>query len=109
MPHTIKEGDARTLRWNLGRDLTGVDAARVIISVRPGVTPAINRAGTIEDPATDGIVSMAITGDDYAEHKLAVPAGRDKREFQVEIETTPGPLTHPDNGYETLTVLADLG
>jgi hypothetical protein len=108
MPHTIKEGDARTLRWDLGRDLTGVTAARVIISVRAGDTPAIDRDGTIDDPPTTGIVSLTLGPDDYSTTKLSVH-GRDHMTYQVEIETQPGPLTHPDNGYETLTVLADLG
>lgn len=108
MPHTIKEGDARTLRWNLGRDLTGVTSARVIISVRAGDTPVVDRGATIEDPVTDGIVSLTLGPDDYGSSGLSVH-GRESMTYQVEVETEPGPLTHPDDGYETLTVLADLG
>ena len=108
MPHTIKEGDARTLRWNLGRDLSGVTSARVIISVRPGDTPAVDREAEIDDPPEDGIISLTLGPDDYGSSALSVH-GRDQMEYQVEVETEPGPLTHPDDGYETLTVLADLG
>jgi hypothetical protein len=28
--------------------------------------------------------------------------------FLVEVETQPGPLTHPDDGYELVYVMADL-
>jgi len=104
MAHIVKRGDAKTLRWNLDRDLTAVSTARVIISPSPGATPAVDRVGVIDSPATAGIVSLGLVAGDYAVNKLE--AGND---YLVEIETSPGPLTHPDTTYETLRVLQDLG
>lgn len=105
MAHTVKRGDAKTLRWDLGRDLTAVVTARVIVSESPGATPVVDRNGTIDSPATAGIVSLTLAAGDYAANKLV--AGHD---YYVEIETTPGPLTHPDTGlYERLSVVQDLG
>lgn len=107
MPHRAKRGDAKTLRWNLGRSLAGVTTARVIISPHPGATPVIDRDGTIDAPASAGIVSLALTATDYATTKLYP---RDDP-FLVEIETEPGPLTHPDDAhhYERLYIDPDLG
>lgn len=103
MPHFAKEGDTKTLRWNLGRDLTAVTQARVIISREVAVaTPAVDRNGVIDAPPSAGIVSLALVAGDYAAGKLE--AGL----YRVEIETQPGPLTHPDSGYELLHVVADL-
>lgn len=102
--HSVKRGDAKTIKWDLGRDLTAVTSARVIIG-KLGATPVIDRNGTIDD-AVNGIVSLALTPTDYAADKLV--AGE---VYQVEIETSPGPLTHPDGGaapYASLTVIADL-
>lgn len=105
MAHIVKRGDAKTLRWNLGRDLTLVSTARVIIAPSPGATAAVDRNGVIDSPATAGIVSLGLVVGDYGVGKLE--AGR---EYFVEIETLPGPLTHPDEaGYERLHVLQDLG
>jgi hypothetical protein len=102
MPHSTKVGDTKTLRWSLGRDLTTVTDARVVIALKAGDTPAVDRNGVIEDPATDGVVSLALEAGDYAAGKLEPGV------YRVEIEIEPGPLTHPDDGYETLTVVADL-
>lgn len=104
MAHIVKRGDAKTLRWQLGRDLTAVSTTRVIIAPQPGGTAAVDRAGTIDTPATAGIVSLTLAVGDYGAGKLI--AGN---EYFVEIETTPGPLTHPDTGYEKLRVIQDLG
>lgn len=101
--HSVKRGDTKTLKWDLGRDLTGVTSARVIIAAKAGDTPAIDRDATIDD-ATRGFVSLALQATDYGAEKLE--AGE---VYQVEIETLPGPLTHPDNGYAALTVIDDLG
>jgi len=103
MAHIVKRGDAKTLRWDLGRDLTGI-SARVIVAPSPGATPAVDRSGVVDSPATAGIVSLTLATSDYGAGKLE--AGRD---YYVEIETSPGPLTHPDIGHETLRVLQDLG
>lgn len=105
MPDTVKRGDAKTLRLDTGRNLTGVSTARVIISPYPGATPAVDRSGTIPDPAA-GIVTLALTTGDYGPTKL-YPR---KDPFLVEVETEPGPLTHPDDphAYEKLYVLKDL-
>lgn len=104
MAHIVKRGDAKTLRWDLGRDLTAVSTARVIIAPEPGGTAAVDRNGAIDSPATAGIVSLTLAAGDYGAGKLV--AGN---EYVVEIETSPGPLTHPDTGYEKLRVLQDLG
>ena len=103
MPDSVKRGDTKTLRWNLGRDLTGVTDARVIISLAPGSTIVVDRNGTIEDVA-NGIVSLALLTTDYGPTKLVA-----NRTYSVEIETAPGTLTHPEVGYEKLTVTPDLG
>ena len=104
MGHTVKRDDTKTLRWDLDRDLTTVDTARVIVAVTPGGTPVLDRDGTIDSPATDGIVSLTLATSDYGASKLEVGP-----QYLVEIETSPGPLTHPDTGYETLRVIQDLG
>lgn len=105
MGHRVKRGDTKTLRWSLGRDLTGVTVT-VKMARTIGGTLAINRAGVVDAPATAGIVSLALLTTDYAAGKLE--AGN---VYLVEIETSPGPLTHPDddNAYETLLVRPDLG
>lgn len=102
--HIVKRGDGKTLRWDLGRDLSAVTEARVIIARRAGQTPVVDRPGVIESPAADGVVSLTLAPDDYGDGLLE--AGRT---YVVEVETEPGPLTHPDSGYEKLKVVADLG
>jgi hypothetical protein len=104
MAHTVKRGDTKTLRWDLGRDLTGVSSVRVIMAATAGATPVLDRAGTIDSPPTAGIVSLVLAPTDYGSAKLQ--AGK---RYLVEIETSPGPLTHPDTTYEILRVLQDLG
>lgn len=104
MAHLVKRGDAKTLRWNLGRDLTGVSTARVVMAASVGATPVLDRNGVVDSPATAGIVSLTLVAGDYGAGKLE--AGKS---YRVEIETLPGPLTHPDTTYETLVVLQDLG
>jgi hypothetical protein len=110
MPHSVKRGDTKTLRWNLGRDLTGVSTARVIIKANPAATAAVDRAGVIDTPVTAGIVSLALVAGDYGPGKLEVTNTPALPYYLVEIETTPGPLTHPDDAhvYERLYVLQDL-
>lgn len=105
MAHTVKRGDAKTLRWDLGRDLTAVSTARVIISGDEGGTPVVDRNGTIDSPPTAGIVSLTLVAGDYGAGKLVVRT----RPYLVEVETAPGPLTHPDSGHELLYVAQDLG
>jgi hypothetical protein len=101
--HVVKRGDTKTLRWNLGRDLSGVTTAKVIIKSDPVASPAVERNGTIDD-ASGGIVSLPLATTDYGSGKLYVRPDP----FLVEVETQPGPLTHPDDGYELVYVLADL-
>jgi hypothetical protein len=107
MPHTAKRGDTKTLQWNLGRDLSSVTQARVIIKPTPTGTAAVDRNGTIVPPATNGIVSLALLTTDYAASKLYPRSDP----FLVEVETSPGPLTHPDDphAYERLYILQDMG
>jgi hypothetical protein len=101
--HTVKRGDTKTLRWNLGRDLSGVTEAKVIVKPDPAATPAVQRNGTIDD-AVGGIVSLPLIASDYDVGKLYVRPDP----FLVEVQTQPGPLTHPDDGYELIYVVADL-
>jgi hypothetical protein len=84
--------------------LTAVSTARVIVAETPGGTPVIDRNGVIDTPASAGIVSLTLATSDYGAAKLQVGPL-----YFVEIETSPGPLTHPDGDYETLRVLQDLG
>ena len=105
MAHTVKRGDAKTLRWDLGRDLTAVVTARVLISADEGATPIVDRNGTIDAPPTAGIVSLALVAGDYGAGKLVARTNP----YFVEVETAPGPLSHPDNGHELLYVRQDLG
>lgn len=100
--HYVKRGDTVTLRWNLGRDLTGVTAPRVIVAAEPGVTPVIDRSGVVDSPASDGVVSLGITIADFGTGLLE--AGK---RYLVEIEADG--VTHPDSGYEQIKVIADLG
>lgn len=101
--HIVKRGDAKTLRWNLGRDLSGVTTAKVVIKSDPVASPAVERNASIDD-AVNGIVSLPLTTGDYGTAKLYVRHDP----FIVEVETQPGPLTHPDDGYELVYVVADL-
>lgn len=106
MGDSVKRGDTKTLKWDLGRDLSAVTAARVIIAAKVGSASVLDRNGVITD-AVNGLVELALTVDDFGVGKLE--AGTT---YLVEIETQPGPLTHPDDvakPYETLRVLADLG
>lgn len=101
--HFLKPGNVRTLRWSLDRDLTGVANARVLVA-RSAADPAfIDRDGVIEGPPTEGIVSLAVTADDYGTGKL------EPRSLPYLVEVmTPEPLTHPDAGYEHIYVMDDL-
>lgn len=110
MPHTVKRGDLKTLRWNLGRSLSGVTEAKVLIRAPGASSPLIARNGTVDAPASAGIVSLALVAGDWAGGMLA-PTDPDGPipHYLVEIQTQPGPLTHPDDGYERLYVDQDLG
>jgi hypothetical protein len=107
MSHRVKRGDLKTLRWNLGRDLTGVTRARVVIAPHPGAAPILDRDGVVEEPPTSGLVGLELLAGDYGPGKLEPRSAH----YVVEVETWPGPLTHPDDGhqYERLYVWADLG
>lgn len=105
MAHMVKRGDAKTLRWDLGRDLTAVSTARVIIAPQVGGTAAVDRNGVIDAPPTLGTVSLTLAAGDYGVGKLVARIDP----YLVEIETSPGPLTHPDTSRQLLYVLQDLG
>lgn len=97
MGHSIKTGDTPTLRWTLGRDITGA-TCRILIADRTG-TLVVDRQAIVEDP-TGGIVSLTLGATE-------LPEGT----YRVEVETTTGEiiLTHPDNRYESIAVMPDLG
>jgi hypothetical protein len=84
--------------------MTGVSAARVLIRSE-GAAVAVDRTGVIETPLASGLVSLTLAAGDYAAGKLDAS----RYAYRVEIETSPGPLTHPDSGYERLWVEPDLG
>ena len=95
MTTTVKRGDATTLTFDLGVDLTGYTAARVIIAARTGAAPIVDRAGVIAGQT----VTIALTATDTA------VAGT----YQCEVELAPGPHTHPSDGTLTLVIVPDLG
>lgn len=102
----VKRGDAKTLVFNLGRNLTGVASATVRIAETIGGVLAVNRAGVITD-VPNGIVQLGLLTSDYGVGKLE--AGK---QYYIEVETLPGPLTHPDiagKPYLIMVVLPDLG
>lgn len=102
----VKRGDAKTLVFNLGRNLAGVASATVRIAETIGGALAVNRAGVITD-VPNGVVQLGLLVSDYGVGKLE--AGK---QYYVEVETLPGPLTHPDvasKPYLIMQVLADLG
>lgn len=102
MPHLIKEGDVRTLVWNLGRDLTGVASAEVIISDQ-SYNALIQRSGSIID-IPGGLVGLALTTNDWNTGVL------DKGEYEYLAEVKlPGPIRHPDQGYERIIVSKKTG
>lgn len=103
---SVKRGDAKLLRFELGRNLTGVSSVTLLLAERKtNGALLITRAGSIETAAT-GVVTFQLATDDYGTGKLV--AGQS---YRGEVETQPGPLTHPDGGqfpYINLAVLADL-
>lgn len=105
MPSSSKHGDLKVLKWDLGRDLTGVSSARVIFAKSVGATPVIDRNGSLDNPTpTAGIVSLQLQAGDFAADKAQADV-----EYLVEIETQPGPLTHPDDDYERHVFYSQLG
>lgn len=103
---SVKYGDAKTLVFDLDRNLTGVASVTVHIAETIGGVLAVSRAGVITD-VTSGIVQFSLLVGDYGVGKLE--AGK---LYYVEVETLPGPLTHPDihgKPYLVLSVLQALG
>jgi hypothetical protein len=103
---SVKRGDAKLLRFTLGRDLTDASSVTLLLADRKtGGALLITRTGNVEDAGT-GVVTFQLAADDYGTGKLL--AGK---VYRGEVECQPGPLTHPDdaqNPYINLTVLADL-
>lgn len=102
---SVKYGDTKTLVFNLGRDLTAVASATVHIAETIGGALAVNRAGSITD-IPNGVVQLPLLAGDYGTNKLE--AGK---QYYVEVETLPGPLTHPDaydKPYLIMVVLPQL-
>ena len=93
MSDPIKRGDVVTLAWDLSPTPTGATGARVIIAKR-GQTPIVSRAATLATAR----VSITLTALETAVAGL----------YQVEVETTPGPLTYPNDGCDTLMIEEDL-
>lgn len=102
---SVKRGDAKVLRIGLQRDLTGVSSVRLFVAEKPGQTLVLDRAGVVVDEAS-GEVTFTLTADDYGEGKLEAGGA-----YIGEVQTLPGPLTHPDSAtapYIELDVVADL-
>ena len=103
----VKRGDTKTLVFDLDRNLAGVASARVRIAETIGGALAVDRDGTITD-VPNGIVQLGLLTSDYG----AAPKLQAGKQYYVEVETLPGPLTHPDvasKPYLIMVVLADLG
>lgn len=92
---SIKRGDAATLTFNLGTDLSGYSTANVILC-RPGEEP-IEIPGTIT-PGTGGTVTVALSP-----AQTAVVG-----DYNMEVEMSPGPNTYPSSGYARLYITTDL-
>jgi hypothetical protein len=92
---SIKRGDAATLTFNLGNNLSGYSSANVIMC-RGGEDP-IEIPGTIV-PGTDGTVTVALTPS-----QTAVVG-----DYNVEVEMSPGPNTYPSSGFVKLRISTDL-
>lgn len=91
---TVKTGDTHPVQWRANMDLTG-STVRLVAKPRRG-NPIV-LACTVTD-ATDGLVTHTLTG------TLA------EGSYSVELEVTAGSevVTFPNDGYTTLTVIADL-
>lgn len=98
MSDPIKQGDAATLTWTIDPIPATVTAARVVIrAATPGPMPApvVSRNGTY----SAGQVSITLTAAETAVSGT----------YRCEVEVTPGPLTFPSSGYDTLRIVPDLG
>ena len=101
MTVTIKQGDTHDTVWTVGDadaapvNLTGATVR--LLARRQGTTTTITLASTITD-AIAGKVTHSLTG--------TLIAGV----YDVELEVTSGGdiVTAPNDGYETLVVVADL-
>lgn len=90
----VKAGDTHTVQWTANMDLTGATVRLIANTGRgePIILPAV-----ITD-AAGGIVTHTLTG------TLAVNT------YRVELEVTASGTitTFPNDGYASLTVIADL-
>lgn len=99
---SVKYGDTKTLVFDLDRNLTGVASATVHIAETIGGTLAVSRAAAITD-VTNGIVQLPLIVGDYGTGKLEA-----NKLYYVEVETLPGPLTHPDVHAKPFLVMSVL-
>ena len=93
MSNPIKQGDVVTLEWDLDPAPAAGSQARLIITRRD------------ETPIVDRIVSLAgarvtatLTADETAVGNT----------YLVGVVTTPGPVTYPSSGWDSLTIEPDL-
>lgn len=97
MTDAIKRGDAATLVWELDPLPPDATAAKVIIRPAFGGAAVVSRGATLDVEA--GRVSITLTPAETATAGL----------YRCEVEISPGPVTYPSDGYEPLTIRADLG
>jgi len=85
-------GDAKPLKWDLGRDLSDVTEIRVLIAKDATSTPVVDEVVLPLGDPVDGIIQYTLDPvADFAENKL------EPGEWLVKVRTEPGPLTHPDD------------
>lgn len=90
----VKAGDTHSISWRCNMDLT---TATVRVIARLGSEVTVLAAAVTDGPT--GTVTHALSG--------TLPAGS----YAVEVEAMVNgrKITFPNDGYETLTVMEDLG
>lgn len=98
---TIKRGDTPTLRWQIAAGGTPVNLTgwEVRLLVRPRGSNELMLNEVVTGSST-GVVEYVVAVDDFA-------VGF----YDAEIQTSSGGtiLTYPDDGFDLITVVEDLG
>jgi len=102
MPHSIKQHDARTLRWEVNGDLTGATAVKLYGAERATGTPTLDKTATVFSAGAVSLIDVALSATDTATPGVLL----------IEVQATfPGSVvtTFPSRNYDTLTIVADIG